>query len=206
MTVVTIFDQEKNSVGELTLPAGLFEVEVRPELLNLVVKAHNAAQRTGTVGVKTRSNIRGGGKKPWRQKGTGRARAGSVRSPLWTGGAVTHGPQSRSYDLKVNKKVRKLAMKMALSSKLATQSLVVVDKVELAEPKTKRFVQVQNSLELKKALIVVPKRDMTLELASRNVPGMKVVTQSDLNVVDILKSDVLVVTPEVVENLQERLQ
>jgi large subunit ribosomal protein L4 len=206
MTVVTIFDQDKNSVGELTLPAELFEVEVRPELLNLVVKAHNAAQRTGTVGVKTRSNIRGGGKKPWRQKGTGRARAGSTRSPLWTGGAVTHGPQSRSYDLKVNKKVRKLAMKMALSSKLATQSLVVVDKVELAEPKTKRFVQVQNSLELKKALIVVPKRDMTLELASRNVPGMKVITQSELNVVGILKSDVLVVTPEVVENLQERLQ
>jgi len=206
MTVVTIFDQEKNSVGELTLPAELFEVDVRPELLNLVVKAHNAAQRTGTVGVKTRSNIRGGGKKPWRQKGTGRARAGSNRSPLWTGGAVTHGPQSRSYDLKVNKKVRKLAMKMALSSKLAAQNLVVVDKVELAEPKTKRFVQVQNSLDLKKALIVVPKRDITLELASRNVPGMKVITQSDLNVVNILKSDVLVVTPEVVENLQERLQ
>jgi len=206
MTVVTIFDQEKNSVGELTLPAELFEVQVRPELLNLVVKAHNAAQRTGTVGVKTRSNIRGGGKKPWRQKGTGRARAGSNRSPLWTGGAVTHGPQSRSYDLKVNKKVRKLAMKMALSSKLADQSLIVLDKVELAAAKTKQFVQVQNRLDLKKALIVVPKRDMTLELASRNVPGVRVITHNELNVVDILKSHRLVVTPEVVENLQERLQ
>lgn len=206
MTVVTIFDQEKNSVGELTLPAALFEVQVRPELLNLVVKAHNAAQRTGTVGVKTRSNIRGGGKKPWRQKGTGRARAGSNRSPLWTGGAVTHGPQSRSYDLKVNKKVRKLAMKMALSSKLANQSLIVLDKVELAAAKTKQFVQVQNRLDLKKALIVVPKRDKTLELASRNVPGVRVITQNELNVVDILKSHMLVVTPEVVENLQERLQ
>lgn len=206
MTVVTIFDQEKNSVGELTLPAELFEVQVRPELLNLVVKAHNAAQRTGTVGVKTRSNIRGGGKKPWRQKGTGRARAGSNRSPLWTGGAVTHGPQSRSYDLKVNKKVRKLAMKMALSSKLADQSLIVLDKVELAAAKTRQFVQVQNRLDLKKALIVVPKRDMTLELASRNVPGVRVINQNELNVVDILKSHMLVVTPEVVENLQERLQ
>ena len=206
MTVVTILDQDKNSVGELTLPAELFEVQVRPELLNLVVKAHNAAQRTGTVGVKTRSNIRGGGKKPWRQKGTGRARAGSNRSPLWTGGAVTHGPQSRSYDLKVNKKVRKLAMKMALSSKLADQSLIVLDKVELAAAKTKQFVQVQNRLDLKKALIVVPKRDMTLELASRNVPGVRVINQNELNVVDILKSHMLVVTPEVVENLQERLQ
>lgn len=206
MTVVTIYDQEKNSVGELTLPAELFEVQVRPELLNLVVKAHNAAQRTGTVAVKTRSNIRGGGKKPWRQKGTGRARAGSNRSPLWTGGAVTHGPHSRSYDLKVNKKVRKLAMKMALSSKLADQSLIVLDKVELAAAKTKQFVQVQNTLDLKKALIVVPKRDMTLELASRNVPGVRVITQNELNVVDLLKSHMLVVTPEVVENLQERLQ
>ncbi len=206
MAVVTIFDQDKKAVGELNLPAELFEVEVRPELLNLVVKAHNAAQRTGTVAVKTRSTIHGGGKKPWRQKGTGRARAGTNRSPLWTGGAVTHGPQNRSYDLKVNKKVRKLALKMALSSKLASQSLIVLDKVELAEAKTRRFVELQKSLNLHKALIVVPKRDMTLELASRNVKGMRVIIQGELNVFDILKAQTLVVTPEVVENLQERLQ
>jgi large subunit ribosomal protein L4 len=206
MPVVNIIDKQNNPVGEITLPEEIFNVEVRPEILHQVVKAQLAAKRAGTVGVKNRSRIRGGGRKPWRQKGTGRARAGSVRSPLWAGGAVTHGPQMRDYSLKVNKKVKRLALRMALSAKLSEQALLVVDDLSMPTHKTKDFVQIQNALSLEKGLIVVPKKDNNLSLGSRNVPGIKVIDDNQLGVYDILNTNKVVLTPQVVEHIQERLQ
>jgi large subunit ribosomal protein L4 len=206
MPTVNVVDQQKQVVGELELPDKIFSVQIKPQVLHLVIKSQLAAKRAGTVGVKTRSNIRGGGRKPWRQKGTGRARAGSTRSPLWTGGAVTHGPVSRDYSIKVNRKVKRLALRMALSSKLAEDNLLLLDKLEIPRPKTKEFVQLQNMLELKKALIVLAKKDNNLELAVRNIPGIKLIYQEQLGVYDILNHDCLVMTPEVVEHIQERLQ
>ena len=206
MPVVQVLDKQNNPVGEMTLPENIFDIQVRPEILHHVVKAQLAAKRAGTVGVKTRSQARGGGRKPWRQKGTGRARAGSVRSPLWTGGAVTHGPQMRDYSLKVNKKVKRLAMRMALSSKLAEKSLLVVDDMTLPSHKTRDFVAVQQALNLEKGLIVVSKKDNNLTLGARNVPGVKVIEDSQLGVYDILSYPTLIITPQAVEHLQERLQ
>ncbi|MFO7801137.1 MAG: 50S ribosomal protein L4 [Desulfovermiculus sp.] len=206
MPVVQIMDKNNSPVGEMSLPEEIFRVQVKPEILHFVVKAQLASKRAGTVGVKTRSQIRGGGRKPWRQKGTGRARAGSVRSPLWTGGAVTHGPQQRDYSLKVNKKVKRLALRMALTSKLDEKSLIVVDDMSLTSHKTREFVQVQKALDVEKGLIVVAKKDNNLSLASRNVPGVRVIDDNQLGVYDILNTSVLIITPQVVEHLQERLQ
>ncbi|GAB6888588.1 50S ribosomal protein L4 [Desulfothermus okinawensis JCM 13304] len=205
MTVVNIYDQEKKVVGEIELPDTIFNVEVKPGILNFVVKAHLAAKRVGTASVKTRSTIRGGGKKPWRQKGTGRARVGTIRSPLWVGGAVAHGPKPRDYSFKVNKKVKRLAMKMALSSKLQGQKLIIVDKLEVDEPKTKMFVKIKKALEVKKALIVLPKQDNNIFLSARNLPDTKLLLDKDINVYDLLKYDTLVVTAEAVENIKKRL-
>jgi large subunit ribosomal protein L4 len=203
--VVNIYDLEKNKVGEIDLPDEIFNVEVKPELLNFVVKAHLAAKRVGTASVKTRSTIRGGGKKPWRQKGTGRARVGSIRSPLWVGGAVSHGPKPRDYSFKVNKKVKKLALKMALTSKVKMDTLLVVEKMEVSQPKTKEFIKIKKNLDLKKSLIVLPKQDKNMLLSTRNIPDVKLMLDKDINVYDILKYEELVLTPEVVENIKERL-
>jgi len=205
MTVVNIYDQEKNVVGEMELPDSIFNVEIKPGILNFVVKAHLAAKRVGTASVKTRSTIRGGGKKPWRQKGTGRARAGSIRSPLWVGGAVSHGPKPRDYSFKVNKKVKRLAIKMALTSKVRNNELVVVDKLEVSQPKTKELVKIKKNLDVKKALIVLPKQDKNIFLSGRNLADTKLMLDKDINVYDILKYDSLVLTPEVVENIKQRL-
>jgi len=206
MPVVQIMDKTNSPVGEMSLPEEIFNVQVKPEILHQVVKAQLASKRAGTVGVKNRSQIRGGGRKPWRQKGTGRARAGSVRSPLWTGGAVTHGPQQRDYSLKINKKVKRLALRMALAAKLAEKSLIVVDDMSLASHKTREFAQVQKALDIEKGLIVVAKKDNNLSLASRNVPGVRVIADNQLGVYDILNTSLLIMTPQVVEHLQERLQ
>ncbi|MFP4212588.1 MAG: 50S ribosomal protein L4 [Desulfohalobiaceae bacterium] len=206
MPTVDVVDQQKQVVGELELPEKIFAVQVKPQILHLVVKSQLAAKRAGTVGVKTRSNIRGGGRKPWRQKGTGRARAGSTRSPLWTGGAVTHGPASRDYSIKVNRKVKRLALRMALSSKLSEGKMLVLDNLQISRPKTKDFVQLQDLLGLKKSLIVLAKEDNNLELAVRNIPGIKLIYQEQLGVYDILQHESLVLTPDVVQHIQERLQ
>ncbi len=206
MAVVSVYDQEKNVVGEVNLPEEIFSVPAKPEILNLVVKSQLASGRLGTVSVKTRSTIRGGGRKPWRQKGTGRARAGTVRSPLWTGGAVTHGPKPRSYELKVNRKVKRLALKMALSSKQGDDNLYVVQSIELDRPKTRDFAAIQSNFDWRKALIVVPEKERNLELATRNIPGVKLIKPEQLNVYELLKYHQLVLTPAVVEHLKERLQ
>lgn len=206
MSAITLYDQQSNSLGEFDLPEDLFNVPIRPEILNSVVKAHLSSGRLGTVQVKNRSAKRGGGRKPWPQKGTGRARHGSIRSPLWTGGAVIHGPKPRSFEKKINRKVKRQAMKMALSGKYRDQELVVLDRIELENPKTREFSSIQNALSLIKPLIVVSKTDTNLDLATRNIPDVKLMSADNLNTYDILKYKHLVLTAESVENLKERLQ
>jgi len=200
-----VYSQDNVEVGEMDLPDQLFSVAVKPELLHQAVRSHLASIRRGTVGVKGRSIIRGGGSKPWRQKGTGRARAGSNRSPIWTGGAVTHGPKQRDYDFKLNKKVRRLALKMALSSRAASGNLKVVDKFEMDEVKTKHFVQIKNKLEAKKPLIIINKEYNNLVLSARNVPGVDVVTIDNVNTYMIMKHGELIIEQKAVESLQDRL-
>ena len=206
MAVVKIYDQTKQEAGEMTLAPEVFEVPVRPEILNLVVRSIRAAKRAGTHSTLTRSMMKGGGAKPWRQKGTGRARSGSNVSPIWTGGAVTFGPQPRDYSFKVNKKVRGLAMKMALSSRQFDQKLMVVKAIELPEAKTKHFVAVAKALEFGKTLVVVPSRDEVLERSARNIPGITIATPEQLNVYTILVHPQIVLLEGAVEPLVARLK
>ena len=205
MANVKLYDQASQEIGTVDLAPEVFEVEVQPELLHLVVRAQLAAKRAGTHSVKTRAYVSGGGKKPWRQKGTGRARAGSNRSPIWRGGAIVHGPQPRDYTFKVNRKVRLLALRMALSAKLGDDSLVLVDGLSVPEVKTKHMVKVTSDFGLKKALIVLPASDNNLELSARNIPGIKVVREDMLNVYDVLRHDHLVMVKDAALKVQERL-
>jgi large subunit ribosomal protein L4 len=204
MATVKVYDQSRQECGEVTLSPDVFEVEVRPEILNLVARAQMAARRAGTHQVKTRSTISGGGAKPWRQKGTGRARAGSNRSPLWRGGAIIFGPAPRDYSFKVNSKVRSLALKMALSSRLAGDSLLVVKDIELPEVKTRHFASVVKALGLTKALIVAPENSESLLRAARNIPDMTLTTVERLNALEILRHKQLVLLEGVIGPVQER--
>ena len=204
MATVKVYDQNKQESGDITLASDVFEVEVRPEILNLVVRAQMAAKRAGTHKAKTRAFVSGGGVKPWKQKGTGRARAGSNRSPVWRGGAIVFGPQPRDYSFKVNSKVRALAMKMALSSRLAGESLLVVKGIELPEAKTKHFAKVADALGLTKALIVAPELDETLCRSARNIPGLTLTTPSQLSVLEILRHKQLVLLEGAVAPVEAR--
>jgi large subunit ribosomal protein L4 len=206
MAVVDIFNQQRQVVGTLSLDPHIFETEVRPEILHLVVRQHLAAKRSGTVGVKTRSTISGGGRKPWRQKGTGRARAGSNRSPLWRHGAVVHGPVARDYSFKVNKNVQKMAMRMALSARFAEKLLTVMDGIHLDKVKTKAFVEIMRRFEVGKALLVVAEADNKLALSARNIPGVTVQSADRLNVYDVLRHAHLVMLSSAVDRIQERLK
>lgn len=205
MAQVTIFDQEKKEAGSITLAPEVFEVPVRAEILNLVVRAQRASWRAGTHSTLTRSMMKGGGSKPWRQKGTGRARAGSNVSPVWTGGAVTFGPHPRDYGFKVNKKVRRLALKMALSSRLADDKLLVVKDISLPEAKTRFFAKIHKDLGLEKALVVAPTEAHALMLSARNIPGVTVLAPEQLNVYDVLNHKQLVLLESVVEPVTARL-
>ena len=209
MAVVKVYDQNKQEAGEVTLAPEVFEVEVRPEILNLVVRAYRASLRAGTHAVKTRAFVSGGGKKPFKQKGTGNAREGSNRSPIMRGGAIIFGPQPRDYSFKVNKKVRSLALRMALSSRLA-DGLMVVKGIELAEAKTRLFANVAKALGLTKALVVAGTAesgpDPKLALAARNLPGVTVVTPDAVTVYDVLNCKQLVLLEGALPQLEERLK
>jgi len=206
MAKLQVVDQNNTKVGDIELAPEVFEVEVQPEILNLVVRAHRAALRQGTHATKTRGMRRGGGRKPWRQKGTGRARAGSSRSPLWRGGAILFGPQPRDYSFKVNKKVRKLALQMALSSRLSEEKLMVVKSIDLAEIKTKAFAAVADKLGLGKTLIVAKNADEKLVMSARNMPHIKVIEADKLNVYDVLLYPELVMLETAAQDVQERLK
>ena len=206
MATIKVYDQNKVEAGEVTLAPEVFEVEARPEILNLVVRAQMAARRAGTHMAKTRAFVSGGGNKPWKQKGTGRARSGSNRSPVWRGGAIVFGPQPRDYSFKVNSKVRALALKMALSSRLANESLLVVKGIELPEAKTKHFAKVADTLGLTKALIVAPEENETLTRSARNIPGLTLTTPDRLSVLEVLRHKQLVLLEGAVSPVQARFE
>lgn len=206
MATITVFDQNKAEAGQVTLAPEVFEVEARPEILNLVVRAQMAAKRAGTHQTKTRAFVSGGGNKPWKQKGTGRARSGSNRSPIWRGGAIVFGPQPRDYSFKVNSKVRALALKMALSSRLAAENLMVVKAIELPEAKTKHFAKVAGALGLTKALIVAPEENETLTRSARNIPGLTLTTPDRLSVLEVLRHKQLVLLEGAVNPVQARFE
>lgn len=202
---VAVLNQAKAPSGELTLPAGVFDGPVRKHLLYEIVKMQQANRRAGTAATKTRGMVRGGGKKPWRQKGTGRARAGSSRSPIWVGGGTTFGPQPRSYAYRLPASARKAALRSALALKVKGDRLMVVDKIEIEPAKTSVLAKMLADFELSSALIVVNGVNPGLERAARNLPRVKVVRAEGATVYDILRYRHLVLTTDAVEALKERI-
>ena len=205
MPVIDVQNIEGKQISQVELADDVFGIPVKPSVLHEVVTMQLSNRRSGTAAVKHRSDVRGSGRKLFRQKGTGRARRGDIKSPLLRGGGVVFGPDNRNYSYKVPKKVRKLALKMALSSKLSEKELVVLDQFELEETKTKKMVDVLNTLKLKNALIVTEKHNDHLELSARNVPDVKVLRSEGLNVYDILKYRMLVLLEPAVKNIEGRL-
>jgi len=206
MPEVKVYNQEGQETGQIALADDIFDVPIKPYLIYEVVKWQLACRRAGTASTKTRGEVRGGGRKPWRQKGTGRARQGSIRAPHWVGGGVVFGPKPRSWAYSLPKKVRKQALKIALTSKLKSDRLRVVDDIKLDEIKTKKFVGIMKNLNLPKALIITPERNRELELASRNVPEFQVMPREGLNVYDILRYDYLVLLQNAIPKIEESLR
>jgi len=206
MTKVSVLSQTGASVGEIELNDAIFGIEPNEAVLFDAVIAQRASLRQGNHKVKNRSEVAGGGRKPWRQKGTGRARQGSIRSPQWRGGGIVFGPTPRSYSFKLPKKVRRLALKSALSTKVGEQNFLVLDALTLAAPKTKEFTQVLKALSIeKKALFVTADLDENVALSARNIPGVSVVTASGINVLDLLGHEKVVFTKAAVEKVEEVL-
>ena len=200
----SVFDKTGKKVSDIALSDAIFAIPPNASAMHLCVVAYLANQRQGTQSTLTRAEVRGGGKKPWRQKGSGRARQGSIRSPQWTHGGVALGPKPREYGKTVNKKVRRLAMKSALSSKVAAEELIVLDSLEMNEIKTKEVVSVLKALETgKKVLIVLPEKNETVYRSARNIKGVKTTLVSTLNVYDILNCDSLVVLKDAVSKIEE---
>lgn len=205
MAVVDVINQEAEVVSQIDLPDAIFKVEVKPSVLHEVVVMQQAKKRAGSAAVKHRADVRGSTRKLFRQKGTGRARRGSAKSPLLRKGGVVFGPDPKSWGYKVPRKVRKQALKMALSSKLEDQSLIVLDAFKLDRIKTRDFCRAMETLDASKALIVTDHLDANLDLSSRNVPGVKVLKQEGLNVYDILRYQKLVLLASAVEAIERRL-
>ena len=206
MTKVSVLSQTGASVGEIELNDAIFGIEPNEAVLFDAVIAQRASLRQGNHKVKNRSEVAGGGRKPWRQKGTGRARQGSIRSPQWRGGGVVFGPTPRSYSFKLPKKVRRLALKSALSAKVLEQNFLVLDALTLDAPKTKDFKAVLAALEInKKALFVTAEVNENVVLSARNISGVTVVTAEGINVLDLLGHDKVVFTKAAVEKVEEVL-
>ena len=200
-----VVTQTKEPAGDIALPPGVFDGPVRRHLLYELVNMQRANRRAGTASTKTRGEVRGGGKKPWRQKGTGRARAGSSRSPIWVGGATIFGPRPRDYSYRLPASARRSGLRSALALRLREERLVVLDAIEVADGKTRSLVQVLQSLGLTSALIVIGGPDPMLERAARNLPTVKVLRAAGANVEDILRHEHLVLTREAVEALSGRV-
>lgn len=204
MPNVSVFDMNGKKVSDLALAESVFGIEPNEAAMHLCVVNYLANQRQGTQSTRTRSEVSGGGKKPWRQKGTGRARQGSTRAPQWTHGGIAHGPKPRDYGFSINKKVRRLAMKSALSSKASAEELVVLDSLKLDAIKTKEVANVLSALETgKKVLLVLPEKNDIIYRSARNIAGVKVALVNTLNVYDILNSDTMVVLKDAVAKIEE---
>lgn len=205
MAVVDVLNQTGEKVAQAELPDSCFNIDVKPSVLHTVVKMQLANRRAGSASVKNRSDVRGSTRKLFRQKGTGRARRGNAKSPLLRGGGVAFGPHPKSWAIKVPKKVRRLALKMALSSKLQNESLTVLKAISLDEIKTKAFATIMSDLNLDNALFITAEKDANIELSSRNIPGVKVLRSEGLNVYDILKYRHLVLLEPSIEQIEGRL-
>ncbi len=206
MPKVALLNQSGQNVGEVNLEDKVFGITPNEQALYDVVKAIRANKRQGTHKAKTRSEVRGGGRKPWRQKGTGRARQGSTRSPQWVGGGVVFGPTPRDYTIKINRKVRKLALRSALSQKVQDNKFVVLDSFNIESPKTKTMVEILTNLKVEeKVLIILPEGDTNVELSTRNIPKTVVSTVSQASVYDIMNSTVIITTQDAVKNYEEVL-
>jgi large subunit ribosomal protein L4 len=205
MAVADVYNMDGDKVSEIELTDEIFNVPLKQHLLHEVVTMQLTNRRAGTAATKGRSDVRGGGQKPYRQKGTGRARAGSRRSPLWRGGGVVFGPKPRSYSYKVPKKVRRQALKMALTNKLQDKALIVVDRLDLETIKTKQLVEALAALKTEEALIVTDRKIESVELSSRNLPYVKVLRSEGLNVYDILRFKNLILLEPSLNQIQERL-
>ncbi len=203
MANVAIYNMEGKEVGTMELNDAVFGVEINEHLVHLAAVSQLANKRQGTQKAKNRSEVSGGGRKPWRQKGTGHARQGSTRAPQWTGGGVVFAPVPRDYTVKMNKKEKRAALKSALTSRVQESKLVVVDELKFDEIKTKKMQGVLNALNVKKALIVLKDNDQNVLLSARNIADVRTVLTSTLNVFDILKYDTVVVTKAAVENIEE---
>lgn len=205
MPKVDIYKMDGSSAGTIELNDGVFGIEPNLAAMHQVIKAQLANKRQGTQSALTRAEVSGGGIKPWRQKGTGRARQGSTRSPQWRHGGVVFAPKPRSYRQSVNKKVRRLAMMSALSSKVAEKQMFVMDQLTFEKPRTKDMIKVLDALQLSgsKALVVMPAPDLNVEMSARNIPGVKTALANTLNVLDIMNYDNFIITKDAVENVQE---
>jgi len=203
MANVTVYNMEGNEVGTMELNDAVFGVEINEHLVHLAVVRQLANNRQGTQKAKTRSEVRGGGRKPWRQKGTGHARQGSIRAPQWTGGGVVFAPTPRDYSVKMNKKEKQLAMKSVLTSKVNESKFIVLDELKLAEIKTKQIKAVLDNLKVEKALIVTKEKDDVVVKSANNLPKVATTALNNINVYDILKYDTVVVTSEAVAAIEE---
>ena len=203
MANVSVFNMEGNEVGTMELNDAIFGAKVNEHLVHLAVVSQLANKRQGTQKAKTRSEVSGGGRKPWRQKGTGHARQGSTRAPQWTGGGVVFAPVPREYSFKINKKEKRAALKSALTSRVEAQKFVVLDELKLEAIKTKDFVKVLNNLNVSKALVVMGDKDVVIEKSAANVPDVKTTQATLLNVYDILKYDTVITTKAAVEKIEE---
>lgn len=203
MPTVGVFNKEGQKVGDMELAASVFGVEVNKDALHQVVVAQLANKRQGTQSAKTRAEVRGGGIKPWRQKGTGRARQGSIRAPQWIHGGIVFAPKPRDYRVSTPKSMRRVAMKSALSSKVLDNEMLVLDSLEMSAPKTKDMIKMLNALNLKKTLIVVTESNENIYKSAKNIQGVCVVPVNNINVYDILKYDNFVVTKDAVSIIEE---
>ena len=203
MAKVSVYNMEGSQVGDIELSDAVFGVEVNEHLVHMAVLQQLANNRQGTQSAKTRSEVSGGGRKPWRQKGTGHARQGSTRSPQWTGGGVVFAPKPRDYSFKLNKKEKQLALKSALTSRVNESKFFVVDELKFDEIKTKNFKTVLDNLKVNKALVVLDENDQNTVLSARNLPGVKTAQTNTINVYDILKYNTLVITKAAVAKIEE---
>ncbi len=203
MANVSVFNMEGKEVGTLELNDAVFGVEIKEHLIHAAVLQQLANNRQGTQKAKTRSEVSGGGKKPWRQKGTGHARQGSTRAPQWTGGGMVFAPVPRDYSFKINKKEKRAALKSALTSRVAENKMVVLDELKFNEIKTKNFAAVLKNLNLDKALVVINDNDQNVVMSAKNIPDVKVALTNTINVFDILKYNTLVVTKDAVATIEE---
>lgn len=203
MATVAVYNVEGKEVDKLELNDSIFGVEINEHLVHMAVVSQLANKRQGTQSAKTRAEVRGGGRKPWRQKGTGHARQGSTRSPQWAGGGVVFAPKPRDYSISLNKKEKRIALKSALSSRVAEEKFIVLDELKMDEVKTKKMQNVLDNLKVNKALVVMSDNDANVVLSARNIAGIKTASTNTINVYDILKYDTFVVTKDAVAKIEE---